>query len=306
MRCFLVFILATSMVSLTTECTLGQGPAGKPAVSLDVWPGKAPGEKGDIPEEGVQPDKVPTARKVIRITNVSRPTISFFPAPKEKNTGAAVLVCPGGGYNILAWDLEGEEVAAWLNSIGVNAVVLKYRVPRRKDQVPHLAPLQDAQRAMSLVRSKAGEWNLDAKRLGILGFSAGGHLSATTSTNFDKRHYESLDAVDQVSCRPDFAVLIYPAYLTGKDQPLSPEIRVSKDTPPTFFAHAGDDKIGPDNSIALYQALNKLGIPAEMHVYASGGHGFGLRPSEHPCATWPARCEDWLRNRGILPKKAGG
>src|SRR5690606_17937373 len=145
-------------------------------------------------------------------------------------------------------DLEGEEVAQWLNSIGVSAIVLKYRVPRRADQPKHQAPLQDAQRAMSLVRSRADEWGIDPNRIGILGFSAGGHLSATAATNFDRRAYEAVDAIDQVSCRPNFAVLVYPAYLIQENTlELSPEIRVSASTPPTFFAHASDDGIGPEN-----------------------------------------------------------
>jgi len=214
-----------------------------------------------------------------------------------------VLICPGGGYNILAMDLEGEEVAAWLNSIGVTGIVLKYRVPRRKDQPAHVAPLMDAQRAVGIVRSRAKEWGIKADHIGILGFSAGGHLAAATSTNFDKRHYEPIDDIDKISSRPDFTVLVYPAYLTekGKDQ-LAPEIRVTKQTPPTFFAHAGDDGISPENSIMMYLALKRAGVPAELHVYVNGGHGFGLRAAASPAVTWPARCEEWLRTRGLVAK----
>ncbi|MBW3543319.1 MAG: alpha/beta hydrolase [Planctomycetes bacterium] len=270
--------------------------------TFDLWPGKAPGETGDLPSESTLPDQGP--KKVVRLTNVTEPTLTIFPAPEDRRTGTAVLVCPGGGYNILAWDLEGEEVARWLNSIGVTAALLKYRVPRRKDRAKHEAPLQDAQRALSLLRSRAEEWHIDPKRIGILGFSAGGHLSVATSTNFDRRQYESLDEHDRASCRPDFAVLIYPAYLVeeGQTDKLAPEIRVSAETPPMFFAHAGDDRIGPENSIALYLALKQAGVPAELHIYECGGHGFGLRDSEHPCSQWPARCEAWLRGRGLLPE----
>jgi acetyl esterase/lipase len=213
------------------------------------------------------------------------------------------VICPGGGYQILAMDLEGEEIAAWLNSIGVTGTVLKYRVPARKDQPRYEAPLQDAQRAVSLVRSKATEWKVDPARIGILGFSAGGHLSATASTNFDKRHYESIDAVDQISCRPDFTVLVYPAYLSEGTQ-LNPEIRVNAQTPPVFFVHAGDDRISSENSVAMYLALKHAGVPAELHAYATGGHGFGLRPSAHPASTWPARCAEWMKARGLLEKKS--
>ena len=157
---------------------------------------------------------------------------------------------------------------------------------------------------MSLVRSKAAEWNLDAKRIGILGFSAGGHLAAATSTNFDKRAYEAMDDVDKISSRPDFAVLIYPAYLITKDnKELAPDIRVTKDSPRTFFAHAGDDDgARPENSVLMYLALKRAGVPAELHVYATGKHGFGLRPGPEPCSTWPDRCGDWLRNQGFLKR----
>src|SRR5258708_3116589 len=152
---------------------------------------------------------------------------------------------------------------------------------------------------MHKVRYRATEWKIAPDRIGILCFSAGWQLSAATSTNFDQRKYNALDAVDQESCRPDFTVLIYPAYLLTEGQ-LSPEIRVSKDSPPTFFAHAYDDGIGPENSIAMFTALKQAGVSAELHVYASGGHGFGLRPSEHPASTWPQRCEEWMRNRGLI------
>jgi acetyl esterase/lipase len=268
--------------------------------TLEVWPGDVPGEKGDIPEESVQPPNE-GQKPVRRVTNVTRPTITVYRPEPGKETGAAVLICPGGGYNILAMDLEGEEVAEWLNSIGVTGVVLKYRVPRRKDLPKHQAPLQDAQRAMSLLRSNAARWNIDPKRIGILGFSAGGNLSAMAATNFDRRTYDLIDDVDAVSCRPDFAVLAYPAYLFEEDR-LVPELRVGPETPPTFFVHAGDDRISSENSVAMYLALKRAGVPAELHVYASGGHGFGLRPSGDPCSQWSRLCEQWMRSRGLLEK----
>ena len=288
--------LATALFIATALLTV-PAAADEPLV-LDVWPAKAPGETGSIGEEKLVEAK-PGQRQVMRITDVTRPTLSVYRPEKANDTGAAVLICPGGGYSILAWDLEGTEVAEWLNSIGVTGIVLKYRVPRRADLPKHLAPLQDAQRALSLVRSKAAEWKLDPKRIGMLGFSAGGHLSATASTNFDERQYEKLDEVDTVSCRPDFTVLIYPAYLVENDK-LAPELRVTSQTPPMFFAHAGDDRLGPENSLGLYLALKRAGVPGEVHVYSSGGHGFGLRPSEHACSTWPERCEAWLKSLGVL------
>jgi len=284
----------------------GAWGAEKPPV-VAVWPGKPPGEDKPIGEESVREQKA--GQKTIHIlTNVSKPTLTVFRPSKDKDTGAAVLICPGGGYNILAWDLEGEEVAAWLNSIGVTGIVLKYRVPRRPGQAgdkPPIGPLQDAQRALSLVRSKASEWHLDAKRIGVLGFSAGGHLAASASTNFDKRAYEPMDEIDKISCRPDFTVLIYPAYLLTKDEKeLAADIRVRKECPPAFFAHANDDPIKPDNSARMYLALKRAGVPAELHIYSSGGHGFGLRVSEKPCSTWPRRCEEWMRAQGLLKAKA--
>jgi acetyl esterase/lipase len=271
--------------------------AAEPTV-LDVWPeGKVPGEPSGIGEEKEEPQK-PGQREVKRIGNVTRPTITVFPAPQETNTGAAVLIAPGGGYNILAWDLEGTEVAQWLNSIGVTGVVLKYRVPRRsgKEQGEPVEALQDAQRAMSLVRSRASQWGIDAKKIGMLGFSAGGHLTAKASTTFAKRSYEPLDDVDKTSSRPDFTVLVYPAYLVEKDATaIKGEFPISKETPPAFLAHAGDDPVTPESSLFYYLALKRAGVPAELHIYSTGGHGFGLRDSASPSHTWPKRCEQWLR-----------
>jgi acetyl esterase/lipase len=291
--------IAASLTLLAVLSVAFPAQTAEKRVVVDVWPGKPPGETKAIAEE-----KMEESKGVKRISNVSKPTLTLFRPAKDKDTGAAVIVCPGGGYNILAWDLEGTEVATWLNSIGVTGIVLKYRVPRRPDQdqkKPPLGALQDAQRALSLVRSKAKEWQIDPKRIGILGFSAGGHLSAWASTNFDKRAYEPMDDIDKVDCRPDFAVLIYPGGVVpkGKEE-LAEEIRVRKECPPMFFAHAGDDRVSPENSVRLYLALKRAGVPAELHVYASGGHGFGLRPSNKPCSTWPKSCESWLRSQGLL------
>lgn len=299
-----------SAIGLAFLLTLGLTSLGHPAEApapliFDVWPGQAPGEDGSIGAEKAETKPGQTA--IIHLTNVTKPTISLFRADRERNTGAAVLVFPGGGYNVLAWDHEGEQVARWLNSIGVTAVVLKYRVPRRKDTPKDASPpqpLYDAQRALSLVRSKASEWGIDAKRIGVLGFSAGGHLAASASTRYDQRSYEPIDAIDRVDCRPDFAVLIYPGGLVkkGTDQ-LAAGFHVTSQTPPMFLAHAGDDGVSPENSALLYLALKRAGVPAELHIYSSGGHGFGMRPSQHPIAAWPQRCEEWMREQGVL--KAG-
>jgi acetyl esterase/lipase len=290
-------LLAPVALLLVMHVAAAQAPP-----TLDVWPGTPPGETEKTGVETTEIKQTKGGRKIKIVTNVTRPTITVYHAPKDQDTGAAVLICPGGGYNVLAMDLEGEEVAAWLNSIGVTGIVLKYRVPRRLDKA-HALPLMDAQRAMSMVRSHAKEWHIDPRRIGILGFSAGGHLAAATSTNYDNRRYEPIDAFDKVSCRPDFAVLVYPAYLAAKDK-LAPEIRVDKNTPPTFFAHASDDRVLPENSVTMYLALNRAKVPAELHVYTNGGHGFGLRAvADSMAPTWPARCEEWLRVRGLLTKR---
>ena len=269
---------------------------------VDLWPGPPPGDDAKIDDEKLTkgPDD-----KVRSITNVSNPTLSIYrPEGEPKQPRMAVVVCPGGGYNNLAWDHEGDQVARWLNGIGVTAAVLKYRVPRRPGapaDKPPIQALMDAQRALSLVRSHADDWGIDPDRVGILGFSAGGHLGAWASTNFDHRAYETMDEADRKSCRPDFAVLVYPGGVVPRDsQALAPEIKVSAETPPTFLAHAGDDRVNAENSVMYYLALKRAGVPADLHIYASGGHGFGLRPSDKPCSTWPDRCEEWLRSQGLL------
>lgn len=294
--------LTLLLVLLLSSPTLADD---KPPV-VAVWSGKIPGDNPASGDEKIQESR-PGEKPVKRLTNVSKPTLTIFRPDKAKDTGAAVVICPGGGYSILAWDLEGEEVAAWLNSIGVTGIVLKYRVPRppglARDAQP-LGPLMDAQRALSLVRSKAKEWNLDPKRIGILGFSAGGHLTASAATRFDKRVYDAQDDVDAVSCRPDFAVLVYPAYLLVRDkEELVSEIRVTKECPPMFFAHAGNDPYSSAASAVMYLALKRAGVPAELHLYPTGGHGFGLRPSEHACSRWPERCADWMKTQGFLASR---
>ena len=274
---------------------------------MALWPKGAPGEKGDI---GVEQDTskpgegLVGGKRVVRLGNVSIPTLTLYRPPKRKDTGAAVVVCPGGGYNILAMDLEGTEVCQWLNSAGVTAVLLKYRVPARKGLERYAAPLQDAQRALGLVRFHAAEWHIDSKRIGIMGFSAGGHLSAVASTRFEKRAYEPVDEADQASCRPDFTMLVYPAYLIRKEGPeLSPELTVTSNTPPTFLVQAGDDRVRVENSLFYYLALKKAGVPAEMHLFASGGHGYGLRASDKAVVSWPKRAEEWMRKLGVLEGK---
>ncbi len=271
-------------------------------VEVKLWPGKAPGESKDI-----GPEKYIPAKKgqlgVKRLTDVSEPSITVYQPSKEKVTGCAVIVAPGGGYNILAIEHEGTQTCEWLNSLGVTAVLLKYRVPKRAMQMPdNLAAIQDAQRAVSLTRQHAKEWGIDPERIGMLGFSAGGNLTAWAALAA-MRMYEPIDSADKLSAKPNFACLIYPAYLVDKEGHLKPEYRVTKDSPPMFFAHANDDPVTPLSSVMLYAALKKAGVPAELHIYATGGHGFGMRKIPHPAASWPDRCADWLKTRGYLGKK---
>jgi acetyl esterase/lipase len=274
-----------------------------PAIKL--WPDTAPGEKGDIGEEKdmTKPtDGKPGGKVIIRLGNVSQPTITIYAPPADKANGTAVVVCPGGGYSILALDLEGSEICEWLNSLGVTGVLLKYRVPKRAGLEKHVAPLQDVQRAIGLVRSRAAEWHLDPTRIGVLGFSAGGHLAAAASNNYDARIYPRVDAADDTSCRPDFAILVYPAYLTVKDQgdKISPELPITAQTPPTFIVMAEDDPVRVENALFYALALKNAKVPCELHMYPSGGHGYGLRPNGQAVTTWPQRAGEWLGARGLL------
>ncbi len=273
-------------------------------VTVPLWPGEVPGEVGTI-----GPETSEVKGGILRVGNVSVPSMTVFRPDPAKNTGAAVVILPGGGYSILASDHEGDQVARFLAGSGVTGIVVKYRVPRRAgtpNDVPPPQALMDAQRAMGLVRSRAGDWQLDPSRVGLLGFSAGGHLAAWASaTPGNRRTYDPVDAADKLSARPDFAVLIYPGYLVRKGaETLSPEVAVGPDTPPTFLAMAGDDPITVDGSLAYYQALKKAKVPGELHIYNDGGHGFGMNSTGKPVATWPTRLADWMKARGLLKPAA--
>ncbi len=286
-------------VAIALGISLTSGLAASDPETMGLWPGSPPGDTGSIGEETIT--KLPDG-KIKGITNVGKPTITVY--RPGTNTGLAMVVCPGGGYSNLAWDHEGEQIARWLNENGITAVLLKYRVPRRegtpKDRPPPQA-LMDAQRALSLTRSHADEWGIDPKRIGILGFSAGGHLAAWASTNADARAYETVDDADKADCRPDFAVVIYPGGVVKRGtSELTTEMRVDGRTPPMFIAMSNDDRVGPENAVQLYLALKRAEVPAELHIYADGGHGYGIRKSDSPSATWHRRCEEWLRNRKLL------
>jgi acetyl esterase/lipase len=284
--------------------------ADKPLV-VNLWPGKAPDETGTIGAEKVVMSPKLTRKEVEvtestrMVTNVTRPTLTIYRPAKDRDTGTAMVICPGGGYWNLYWQLEGEEVAAWLQRLGVTGIILKYRVPRRPGEAkgePARRPLQDAQRAISLVRSRAKEWGINPKRIGMVGFSAGGHLAIATATSFEKRSYKAIDAIDKISCRPDFAVLVYPGYLKAMDKDeLAAGLRIPARTPPIFLAHGGMDIISsPEHSVVMYLALRRARVPAELHIYATAAHDFGVRPSDRPCSTWTKSCADWLRHQGFL------
>jgi acetyl esterase/lipase len=275
--------------------------------TFPIWPGTAPGEAANQPPEAdatTAKDNLIAGKPLVRLGHVSVPTLTLY-KPKGANTGAAVVVFPGGGYNILAIDLEGTEVCDWLNSAGVTCVLLKYRVPGTGPYPKSPAALQDAQRAVGLVRQHAAEWKIDPNRIGVLGFSAGGHLAAAISTHFDQRLYDPIDDADKLSCRPDFAVVVYPGYLalSEKNFEANADIKPTEKTPPTFIVQAEDDPVHIENSTVYFLQLKNAKVPAELHIYAQGGHGYGLRRTELPVTSWPQSVEVWLHTIKMLPAK---
>jgi acetyl esterase/lipase len=251
-----------------------------------LWPGKVPGE---LKEK--QPPVTDTTNKdkIVRFDEVTNPSLEVcLPDPGLRN-GSAVIVCPGGGYQILAYDLEGTEIAAWLNKLGYTAFVLQYRIPNKKE-----GALQDAQRAIRIVRGNSQKWNIKPENIGIMGFSAGGSLSARTSTSFNKKTYAPVDKLDSLPCRPSFTMLIYPAYLDqGSNLTLTPELELTKDVPPIFIFQTADDPYG-NSALVLAAALRNAKLPVELHLLPSGGHGYGLRPGKVAAETWPLLAEKWL------------
>ncbi|MGH9615386.1 MAG: alpha/beta hydrolase [Acidobacteriaceae bacterium] len=327
----IVFCVVFAFSNLTAQRRVWQPSPGHTQVA--IWPGAAPD-----PQPVAGPGKMETDTKELvagrpwdYVSNVTRPTMTVY-SPTGKNTGAAVVVFPGGGYQILAIDLEGTEVCDWLTSTGITCVLLKYRVtdvgayPKSGPYPESSMALEDAQRTVGLVRLHAVEWHIDPHKIGVLGFSAGGHLVAAISTHFEQRLYPAVDAADKVSCRPDFAVALYPGHLSlsaaewdahqgakkfvvphpdnaDEDLGLNPAIPVSAETPPTFLLQAEDDHVdNVDDSLAYYIALKNAGVPMEMHLYAHGGHAFGLRRTKLPITDWPELMETWLKTIGIIPR----
>jgi acetyl esterase/lipase len=283
------------------------------AVTLPLWPGIPPG-----PPPGTAPHSTPETRTypasawiagkpVLILGNVSQPSLTFYP-PRTQTPASGypvVIVFPGGGYNILAYDLEGTEVCDWLNRIEMACVLLKYRVPNTGPYPKSQAALDDAQRAVGLVRQHAFDWSIDAHRVGVLGFSAGGHLAAALASHAASRLYPPVDAADRLSCRPDFLLLIYPAYLSATDGSLdlNPSVQPPAGAPPAFLVQAEDDPVHVENAVAYFEALKIKGIPAEMHLYARGGHGYGLRSATLPVTAWTTDAARWLDTISIYSSK---
>ncbi|MGV8962851.1 MAG: alpha/beta hydrolase [Candidatus Saccharimonadaceae bacterium] len=267
-----------------------------------LFPNGAPGETVKMVEiEDLSGNKVASC-PVLRISNVSQPTLTFYPAAADNNTGTTIIVNPGGGYNILAYNLEGSEVCKRFNSHGINCVLMKYRVPLREGLTKHAAPLQDLQRAIAYTRAHADEWNIDANKIGVMGFSAGAHLAAMASNSFTERTYPVVDANDDASIRPDFCLLIYPAYLDGNNFSIAPEVKVTDKTPPTFLVQAQDDNSYLNSSLFYYYALKEANVPVSMHLYPTGGHGYGVRNTGHLVNEWPFRALNWLSDIGMLKR----
>jgi acetyl esterase/lipase len=272
-------------------------------VTLPLWPNGAPEAYNGDAETDItkSSDRLVAGKPLAHMTNVSNPMLALYPPPAGKNTGAAVVVFPGGGYKILAYDLEGTEVCTWLNSIGVTCVLVKYRVPFPNHYPENPADLEDAQQAMRITRAHATERHIDPKRVGVLGFSAGGHLVVVLSNHPDYKG-AGVPASD-ISARPDFAVVIYPGYLT--DEPalnkIAHGIDAGPNTPPTFLLQAEDDPVHEENALLYFQALKEAKVPAELHIYAEGGHGYGLRPTDLPVTHWPWLVETWLHTIHMLP-----
>ena len=328
-------ILALFAVSACAQKPVWQPSPGHTQVPM--WPGAAPDPQPVAGPEFAKTsgkDDMIAGRPVVEVDNVSRPTMTVY-SPKGKNTGAAVVVFPGGGYQVLAIDLEGTEVCDWLTPRGITCVLLKYRVtnvgpyPKSGPYPESPMALEDAQRTVGLVRFHAAEWHIDPHKIGVLGFSAGGHLSAAMSTHFQARLYPAVDAADKQSCRPDFAVVVYPGHLSlsaaqwdakqGRTRvvvpkldprsvgegslALNPDLHIASQTPPTFLLQAEDDHVDNVNdSLAYYIALKKAGVPVEMHLYAHGGHAFGLRRTKFPITGWPQLVEKWLATLGMIPE----
>lgn len=296
---------------LRSTCCLLAGASAllalEPAQTLKVWPDGVQGPVNDTAPERVLPVP-PGTKQVMRVEGITDPTLLVYPAPKEKANGTAVIICPGGGFSKVVPDLEGSEIAENVNALGVTAFVLKYRTTPAGKPDPQVGPAMDAQRSVAIVRSRAEEFGVKPDRIGLLGVSAGGQVAVIATSNHANRLYEAKIDADKSSCRPDFLALVYPWKIQDAADPtkLRGDIRVDKTMPPVFIGHAADDKGAKvEGSLLLFLQLQANGIPTEAHLYAKGGHGFGLRPSDVPCPTdWPKRFAEWLRVMNLVPAEA--
>ena len=299
-------MLAIALVSLLLfSPVLTQAQKHDPEAEVTkLWPEGNPDDNRTVGAEKdftKATDRLIGGRKIIKLGNVSSPEFHLYRPESTNNTGTAVVICPGGGFNILAWDLEGTEVAKWFNSIGVTAAVVKYRVPTNRMKVPWQGPVQDTQRAISILRSRSEELGLNPNRIGALGFSAGA-IAAARSGLMPNRTYVAKDESDQVNCKPDFMALIYAGGLSNEQgTQLNSGLVINKATPPTFLVHAFDDHVPLDHPMVLLRALKAAEVPSELHVYDAGGHGYGLRRvNKFPVTSWPDRLNEWMNRRGLL------
>lgn len=280
-----------SLCLLTAVCSAASAIAA-PLEPINLWPGGVPGE----PKPLTEPESVELKGdyQIEIMSHVSVPQLTMYPA--EKPNGTAVIVCPGGAYNILAYSHEGKEVCEWLNSIGITAGLLKYRVPRRDQLEKHHAPLQDVHRAIGVLRTRAGEWNINPDKIGVLGFSAGGHLASMALTSDGTRTYEPDPEFDSGSCIPNFGVLVYAAYQLDEKNPdkLSPEIKVTDKTPPAFLVVANGDKRWAEGSARFYIEMKRADRDCELHIFGKGGHGFGFANTDEEIKQWPKLAERWM------------
>ena len=292
------FCVVFAFGELNAQTNVWQPAAGH--VQIPIWPGIPP-------DAQIQPLRGPeyvTNLPWVCVCNVSRPTMTVY-SPRGTNSGVAMLVFPGGGYMALAIDAEGADICNWLTSKGITGILVKYRVPVKKVSPYGESPLalEDAQRTLGLVRFNAARLHIDPHKIGVIGFSAGGHMVAATSTQFNERSYPSVDAADEVSCRPDFAIACYPGHLWSEDIgfKLNPNVHVTTNTPPTFILQAEDDPVDSvNNSLVYYMALKRVGVPVEMHLYAHGGHAFGIKRTNYPITAWPHLVETWLTTIGMI------
>lgn len=301
----LIFTLSIVFILKTLHAQTNGWEPSPGHTQIPIWPGTPPdADAQHLPGPEYTTNKPTSEGPLTWVCNVTRPTMTVY-SPTGTNTGVAMVVFPGGGFNALAMDLEGTEICGWLNSRGITAILLKYRIPLKKHGPYGESPLalEDAQRTLGLARFHAADWGIDPHKIGVIGFSAGGYMVAATSNHFDKRSYPPVDAADKESCRPDFAIACYPGHLWDYDNDfnLNPNVPVTTNTPPTFLLQAENDHVdGVNQALTYYIGLKNAGVPVEMHLYAQGGHGFGLRAKNLPIGVWPQLVETWLKTIGMV------